>query len=220
VSGLYLFLAFLGMGNFRKVVVPAFDHRLTSRLFGDWRCFPGPVICPLPRGTNAANAAEQTRSQAGGTAERQNLLSKQGNHRQDSERKRERAGSSGIPKLKAPRWRVLAPVVTTGVLWRLRRKERCVPRALECGDPPVHGQRKAVHCASLKLNRRTGTEPGRGGACRLSIEESDQWPAKDGNGPQTLCANAQPSRGRPGQQPHPEHPLAVVEQPRPRPKAP
>jgi len=55
----------------------------------------------LAQGNNAATLQSETRSQASGTAERPNLLSKQGNHRLKSERKRERAARSGSARLKA-----------------------------------------------------------------------------------------------------------------------
>jgi len=122
-----------------------------------------------------------------------------------------------IRKLKAPRWRSFGPCRYDWNAWRL--SEGAVrSTSVECGDPPVLGS-VAVHCASLKLNRRTGTEAWQGWRLPLSIEESKTNGGEDRMAA-TLCANAQPIPGAAGTTASPRTPPAVVEPAKATPKAP
>jgi len=82
--------------------------------------------------------------------------------------------------------------------------------SVECGDPPVPGQAWQFHCASLKLNRRTGTEAWQGWRLPLSSEESqDQWAARtDGR---NALRQRQPIQEQPGQPSPRKHPCMLVE---------
>lgn len=103
-----------------------------------------------------------------------------------------------IRKLKAPRWRSFGPCRYDWSAWRLSEGD-VRSTAVECGEPPVTGS-VAVHCATLKLSRRSGAASWEEWRLPLSEDESKVVGGED-RMVATLCANARPSAVTPAPSP-------------------
>lgn len=91
--------------------------------------------------------------------------------------------------MKAPRWRPFGVCRYDWSAWKLSQAGVRFT-AVECGDPPVAGS-VAVHCETLRVNRRVGDGPWENWRLPYSAEESTSSGGED-RMVAFLCSNVQP----------------------------
>lgn len=124
----------------------------------------------------------------GATPAQQESLRKDSAQKEPTQKERELLEK--IRQLKAPRWRQFGVCRYDWGGWRVMAATATRTTSAECGNPPV-ADTVAVHCGTLKINRRRGDGPW--GSWRLPYSEQES--ATSGGEDRMvahLCANAQP----------------------------